>query len=75
MDQENLVAEWLLPALRKSYVRLAGWMPRGIRMPESNRTPEPPRTEFSARALVPHGRSYRRVHKSTCDLDLGHISE
>jgi hypothetical protein len=52
MDDDNQ-SDWFLPALRRSYARLAAWMARGNRLPEPGRLPEPTRFEVLARTLEP----------------------
>jgi hypothetical protein len=52
MDDEAS-SDWFLPALRRSYARLAAWMARGNRFPEPGRLPEPTRMEVLARTLEP----------------------
>ena len=52
MDEDD-PSEWFLPALRRSYARLAAWMARGNRFPEPSRLPEPTRIEQIARNLEP----------------------
>jgi hypothetical protein len=55
MDRDD-VSTWLMPALRRSYARLAAWMTRGNRAPEPGRLPAPPRTERPSRCPDPSRR-------------------
>lgn len=55
MDDDDS-SDGFLPALRRSYARLAAWMARGNRFPEPARLPEPTRMEVLARTLEPSRR-------------------
>jgi hypothetical protein len=44
MDHEDAFG-WFVPALRRSYARLAAWMVRDNRLPEPSRLPTPTRLE------------------------------
>jgi hypothetical protein len=44
MPSEDASA-WFVPALRRSYARLAAWMVRDNRLPEPSRSPAPTRVE------------------------------
>jgi hypothetical protein len=48
MDHEDASA-WFVPALRRSYARLAAWMVRDNRSPEPSRLPAPTRAERPSR--------------------------
>lgn len=48
MNEED-PSEWFLPALRRSYARLASWMTRTNRIPEPSRLPEPTRIDALSR--------------------------
>jgi hypothetical protein len=52
MDEED-PSERFLPALRRSYARLAAWMARANRFPEPSRQPEPTRSEAVSRLPQP----------------------
>jgi hypothetical protein len=52
MDDDDQ-SEWFLPALRRSYARLAAWMTRTNRFPEPSRLPEPSRIETLGRIMEP----------------------
>ncbi|MBR0872663.1 hypothetical protein JQ633_20035 [Bradyrhizobium tropiciagri] len=56
MDWKNDHDEGLVPALRRSYGRLAWWIVRLNRALEPSRMAEPPRTELPPRMLAPSRR-------------------
>ena len=53
MDPEHDIDEGIVPALRRSYGRLAWWIVRLNRMLEPSRVAEPPRLTMPPRATVP----------------------
>ncbi|WP_426443030.1 hypothetical protein [Bradyrhizobium genosp. P] len=53
MDPENDIDEGIVPALRRSYGRLAWWIVRLNRMLEPSRVGESPRRHVPPRTAVP----------------------
>lgn len=53
MDRQQDIDEGIVPALRRSYGRVAWWIVRLNRVFEPSRAAEPSRTEVPSRASVP----------------------
>jgi hypothetical protein len=53
MDRQQDIDEGIVPALRRSYGRVAWWIVRLNRVFEPSRAAEPSRTEVPSRTAVP----------------------